>query len=56
MTWLNSLITSKIKQLKTIIADQQTLLYLLSFFVGLANALAAVVMKNAIHYEAQELY
>jgi len=50
MTWLNSLITSKIKQLKTIIADQQTLLYLLSFVVGLASALAAVVMKNAIHY------
>ena len=50
MAWLNSLITRKIKQLKTIFSEQQTLLYLLSFVVGLTSAMAAVVMKNAIHY------
>ena len=50
MARLNSLITRKIKQLKAIFAEQQTLLYLLSFVVGLASAMAAVVMKNAIHY------
>ncbi len=50
MSRLNSLITRKIKQLQSVLTEQQTLLYLLSFAVGLASAVAAVVMKNAIHY------
>ncbi len=50
MSRLNSLITRKIKQLQVFFGEQQTLLYLLSFAVGLASAVAAVVMKNAIHY------
>ncbi|MBE0666808.1 MAG: chloride channel protein, partial [Bacteroidales bacterium] len=36
--------------LKSFFDDQQKLLYLLSFVVGIASALAAVAMKNAIHY------
>ncbi len=50
MSSQNSLITKGINHLKTILTEQQTLLYLLSFVVGLASAMAAVVMKNAIHY------
>jgi CIC family chloride channel protein len=50
MARLNSLITRKIKRLQAVFAEQQTLLYLLSLAVGLASAIAAVVMKNAIHY------
>jgi len=50
MSRLNSLITRKIKQLQSFLTEQQTLLYLLSFAVGIASAVAAVVMKNAIHY------
>src|SRR4030042_6804907 len=30
--------------------DQVKLIYLLSFVVGLLSALAAVILKNAIHY------
>ncbi len=47
---LNTLLIRKIRQLKTFFSDQQTLIYLLSFVVGIVSALAAVVMKNAIHY------
>jgi CIC family chloride channel protein len=36
--------------LKSFFDDQQKLLYLLSFVVGIASAMAAVAMKNAIHY------
>ncbi|MCU0457593.1 MAG: chloride channel protein [Bacteroidales bacterium] len=39
-----------IRQLKTFFTEQQTMIYMLSFVVGLVSALAAVVMKNAIHY------
>jgi len=48
-TW-KALILRKLRQLKTFFTDQQTLIYLLSFVVGLASALAAVLMKNAIHF------
>lgn len=47
---LNTLLIRKVRQLKTFFSDQQTLIYLLSFVVGLVSALAAVVMKNTIHY------
>ncbi len=47
---LNTLLIRKIRQLKTFFSDQQTLIYLLSFVVGLVSALAAVVLKNTIHY------
>ena len=40
----------KIRQLGSFFSDQQTLLYLLSFVVGITSAMAAVIMKNAIHY------
>jgi len=44
-------VTSHIlKSLKDFIADQQKLIYLLSLLVGVTSALAAVIMKNAIHY------
>ncbi len=42
--------TKQIQNIKTLFADQQTLIYLLSFVVGLVSAVAAVAMKNAIHY------
>lgn len=38
------------KIVSSFFADQQKLLYLLSFAVGIASAMAAVAMKNAIHY------
>ena len=47
---MNNLIIRKIRQLKSFLANQQTLIYILSFLVGLVSALAAVVMKNAIHF------
>jgi len=47
---LNNLIIRKIRQLKSFLTNQQTLIYILSFLVGLVSALAAVVMKNAIHF------
>jgi len=47
---LNNLLIRQIRKLKTLLAEQQTQIYILSFVVGLACALAAVVMKNAIHY------
>ena len=47
---MNTLFHKQIQYLKTLFADQQTLIYLLSFVVGLASAIAAVAMKNAIHY------
>lgn len=39
-----------IKSIKQIFADQQKLIYLLSLIVGITSALAAIVMKNTIHY------
>ncbi len=50
MPALNTLFSKQIRYIKTLFADQQTLIYLLSFVVGLASAIAAVAMKNAIHY------
>ena len=47
---MNSLFNSILKQIKSFFWEQKTLLYLLSFVVGLISAMAAVVMKNAIHY------
>jgi hypothetical protein len=47
---LKILLIRQIRNLKAFLADQQTLIYLLSFVVGLISALAAVAMKNAIHY------
>jgi len=47
---LNNLLIRKIRQLKSFLTNQQTLIYILSFLVGLVSALAAVVMKNAIHF------
>jgi CIC family chloride channel protein len=47
---LKILLIRQIRNLKSFLADQQTLIYLLSFVVGLISALAAVAMKNAIHY------
>jgi CIC family chloride channel protein len=47
---LNTLLIRKIRQLKSFFKDQQTLVYLLSFVVGLVSAVAAVVMKNTIHF------
>ncbi|HNX84210.1 MAG TPA: chloride channel protein [Bacteroidales bacterium] len=47
---MNNLIIRKIRQLKSFLTNQQTLIYILSFLVGLVSALAAVVMKNAIHF------
>jgi CIC family chloride channel protein len=47
---LNSLVARKIRQTLSFLREQKTLLYLLSFVVGLLSAIAAVVMKNAIHY------
>jgi len=47
---LNRSIILKIRQLGSFFSDQQTLLYLLSFVVGITSAMAAVIMKNAIHY------
>jgi len=47
---LNNLIIRKIRQLKSFLTNQQTLIYILSFLVGLVSALAAVLMKNAIHF------
>lgn len=47
---MNNLIIRQIRQLKSLLADQQTQIYFLSFVVGLICALAAAVMKNAIYY------
>ena len=47
---MNNLIIRKIRQLKSFLTNKQTLIYILSFLVGLVSALAAVVMKNAIHF------
>ncbi len=47
---MNNLLIRQIRKLKTLLTEQQTQIYILSFVVGLACALAAVVMKNAIHY------
>lgn len=47
---MNALFAKQIRHIKTLFADQQTLIYLLSFVVGLVSAIAAVAMKNAIHY------
>jgi len=47
---LKTLLIKQIRQLKTFLTEQNTLIYLLSFLVGLVSALAAVVMKNAIHF------
>jgi CIC family chloride channel protein len=47
---LNRSIIRRIRQLGSLFSDQQTLLYLLSFVVGITSAMAAVIMKNAIHY------
>ncbi len=47
---LKNLLIRQIRQLKALLADQQTQIYILSFVVGLVCALAAVVIKNAIHY------
>ena len=47
---MNTLFAKQIRYIKTLFADQQTLIYLLSFVVGLVSAIAAVAMKNAIHY------
>ena len=47
---MNNLLIRKIRQLKSFLTNQQTLIYILSFLVGLVSALAAVVMKNAIHF------
>ncbi len=38
------------KHLSSFFAEQQTKLYLLSFVTGIGSAMAAVVMKNAIHF------
>jgi CIC family chloride channel protein len=47
---LKALLFKQIRQLKSFLTEQQTVIYLLSFVVGLVSALAAVVMKNAIHF------
>jgi len=47
---LNNLLIRKIKQFKSLLTNQQTLIYILSFLVGLVSALAAAMMKNAIHF------
>jgi chloride channel protein, CIC family len=44
------LVSKKLKSLPDKFHDQQQLIYFLSFVVGTASALAAVVMKNLIHY------
>jgi len=47
---LKNLLIRQIRQIKALLSEQQTQIYILSFVVGLVCALAAVVMKNAIHY------
>lgn len=47
---MKALLFKQIRQLKSFLTEQQTVIYLLSFVVGLVSALAAVVMKNAIHF------
>jgi CIC family chloride channel protein len=47
---LNNLLIRQIRKLKALLTEQQTQIYILSFVVGLVCALAAVVMKNAIHF------
>lgn len=46
---------SKILSQQTLIKDQVTLTYILSLVVGLLSALAAAILKNAIHYTHQIL-
>lgn len=45
----------KIMQPQTLIKDQVRLTYILSLVVGLLSALAAAILKNAIHYTQQIL-
>lgn len=45
----------KIMQPQTLIKDQVRLTYILSLVVGLLSALAAAILKNAIHYTHQIL-
>ncbi len=47
---MKNLVHRVIKYFKTFLTEQRTLVYLLSFVTGLACSLAAVVMKNTIHY------
>ncbi len=47
---MKNLLIRQIRQIKALLSEQQTQIYILSFVVGLVCALAAVVMKNAIHY------
>lgn len=47
---LKNLLIRKIGQIKALLTNQQTLIYILSFLIGLVSALAAVVMKNAVHF------
>lgn len=47
---MNTLLIRKLRQIKSFFTDQKTLIYILSFVVGLISAMAAVVMKNAIHF------
>lgn len=47
---LNPSLIRRLRSLKSLLTDQQTLLYVLSFVVGITSAMAAVLMKNAIHF------
>ncbi len=47
---MKNLLIRKIGQIKALLTNQQTLIYILSFLIGLVSALAAVVMKNAVHF------
>jgi CIC family chloride channel protein len=47
---LKNFFVRKSRQILSFFIEQQKILYLLSFVVGLVSAVAAVVMKNAIHY------
>jgi CIC family chloride channel protein len=47
---LKNFFVRKSRQILSFFTEQQKILYLLSFVVGLVSAVAAVVMKNAIHY------
>lgn len=47
---MKNLLIRKIGQIKSLLTNQRTLIYILSFLIGLVSALAAVVMKNAVHF------
>jgi chloride channel protein, CIC family len=47
---LKRLFSNSFIKFSKLIADQHNLIYLLSFVVGIASAMAAVVMKNTIYY------